>query len=59
MLTIVLICLIVLIILVIVTVVFMTKCRKQLGGKSTVLNDPSSAEEGQTLVPQSGETKLT
>jgi hypothetical protein len=34
------------------------KCRKQLGGKSTVLNDPSSVEEGQTLVPQTAETKL-
>jgi hypothetical protein len=56
-LAIVLVCLLVLILLVVVVVVFMTRCRKQLGGKSAVLNDPSSIEEGQTLVPQSTETK--
>jgi hypothetical protein len=55
-LTIVLVCLLLLIIAAVV--VFMMKCRKQLGGKSTVLNDPSSVEEGQTLVPQTAETKL-
>ncbi|KAI6177052.1 hypothetical protein M3Y97_00865500 [Aphelenchoides bicaudatus] len=55
-LTIVLVCLLILII--VAAAVFMLKCRKKLGGKSTVLNDPSSAEEGQTLVPQTAETKL-
>lgn len=57
-LTIILICLLLLIITAIA--VFMTKCRKQLGGKTTTtINDPSSIEEGQTLVPhQTAETKL-
>lgn len=57
-LTIVLVCLLILIVLVVIVVVFMTRCRKQMGGKSAVLNDPSSAEEGQTLVPQTAEKVL-
>jgi len=58
-LTIILVCLLILIIFVIVIVFFMTKCRKQIGGKSAGLNDPSSVEEGQNLVPQTAETRLT